>query len=454
MRIQTIALAAVTLGSSVLLASCARTAAPALPVTDTSTAKRLPVPLSEAAKQAASKIKHVVVIIQENRSFDNLFQAYPGANTVSIGINSKGKSIPLQAVSLAANYGLDHASKDFFAACDGSPPGQNCKNDAFDKVGVYGAKIPPNPQFGYVPHQESQLYFELAGAYVLGDNMFPSHIDASFVSHQYVIAAQANSSVDLPSGTLWGCGGGSNDTVVTLNQDRTYGPRQVVCFDSTTIADELEAKKMTWHYYAPGVTDPSYFWSPFQAINHIYNGPDWTKDVISPPSQFLTDITDKKLSTVTWISPTCANSDHASCLSYSGPDWVASIVNAVGESKNWNSTAIFVMWDEWGGWYDHVPPPYMDYDGLGFRVPLLVISPYAKQGYISHVQYETGSILRFIEDTFGLAQLAASDSRATSPAGDAFDFTQKPRAFTPFTINESPEQMRKPLPDTRYPDEE
>ena len=112
-----------------------------------------------------------------------------------------------------------------------------------------------------------------------------------------------------------------------------------------------------------------------------------------------------------------------------GPSWVTALVNAVGESKFWNSTAIFVQWDDWGGLYDHVPPPYRDYDGLGFRVPLLVISPYAKHDHVSHVQYETASVLRFAEDLFGSSQLAAADKRANSPANDCFDFSQKPRKF-------------------------
>ena len=109
--------------------------------------------------------------------------------------------------------------------------------------------------------------------------------------------------------------------------------------------------------------------------------------------------------------------------------WVASVVNAIGESKFWDSTAIFIFWDDPSGFYDPEPPPYADYDGLGFRLPLLIISPYAKKGYVSHVQYEHGSILKFAEDVFGLARLSASDTRANSPAQDAFDFNKKPRKF-------------------------
>jgi phospholipase C len=172
-------------------------------------------------------------------------------------------------------------------------------------------------------------------------------------------------------------------------------------------------------------------WNAYPAIKHIRYGPDWKADVIRPQTRFFKDVKAGQLRTVSWITPTCVNSDHAGCGSAAGPAWVASIVNAVGESKFWDSTAIFVFWDEYGGWYDHVPPHKLDYDGLGLRVPLLIVSPYAKKGYVSHVQYEHGSLLRFIEDQFGLGRLAASDARANSPGPDCFDFNQKPRPFVP-----------------------
>jgi phospholipase C len=125
------------------------------------------------------------------------------------------------------------------------------------------------------------------------------------------------------------------------------------------------------------------------------------------------------------------NSDHAGSGSDTGPSWVTSVVNAVGKSKYWDSTAVFIFWDDYGGWYDPKPPKYVDYDGLGFRLPMLIVSPYAKRGYVSHVHYEHGSILKFVEDRFGLGRLAASDERASSPATDAFDFLQAPRKFVP-----------------------
>ncbi|HEY1867030.1 MAG TPA: alkaline phosphatase family protein, partial [Candidatus Cybelea sp.] len=174
------------------------------------------------------------------------------------------------------------------------------------------------------------------------------------------------------------------------------------------------------------------------AVGHIYNGPDWKTDVISPNWKFISDVRHGKLAHFTWITPVCDDSDHVNCSGGFGPSWVAALVNTIGKSKFWNSTAIFVQWDDWGGLYDPVPPPYKNRDSLGFRVPLLVISPYAKQDYVSHVQYETASVLRFAEDLWGLAQMAPADTRATSPAADCFDFSQKPRQFVRIKAPEPP----------------
>jgi phospholipase C len=287
-------------------------------------------------------------------------------------------------------------------------------------------------QYGFVPHAQTRPYFDIADQFVLADRMFTSNLDESFASHQYAIAGQASSAVDLPSTDLWGCSAGPSDTINTLTQSRTYGTPIPVCLQSETLGDEADAAGVSWRYYAEALNacqSGCGWYSAYQAISHIYNGPDWTSDVVSPPTQILSDIPNGKLANITWVTPTCATSDHASCGSDKGPSWVASIVDAVGSSQFWDTTAIFIMWDDWGGWYDHVAPPYVDYDGLGIRVPMLIVSPYAKKGYVSHVQYEHGSVLRFIEDTFGLPRLAASDTRAASPAADCFDFARPPRAF-------------------------
>ena len=378
------------------------------------------------------------MIVQENRSFDNLFQGFPGADTQPYGYTSSGKKVALRPVGLEADWDIVHSSKAYFDACDGSGsiPGTGCKMDGFDKEpfvcsrGLHPYCPPRDSQYAYVPNAETKPYFAIAKQYVLADRAFTSNFDgSSFVSHQYFIAGQANAAVDYPSQPYWGCDGGKGDTVVTLTQARTYGPPIRACFDDRTLANEMDAAGVSWRYYTSGIRQDSYIWNAFQAIRPVRYGPEWKTNVVTPQSRFFKDVQNGALPAVSWITPTCANSDHSSCGSNHGPAWVASLVNAVGESSYWNSTVVFVMWDDYGGWYDHVPPPLADYDGLGIRVPLLVVSAYAKAGYVSHVQYEHGSVLKFIEDQFGLAPLAASDARANSPAADCFDFNQPPRTF-------------------------
>jgi phospholipase C len=435
------------LGSSAILCACGGTVSPALPV----------------PKPPPGVIDHVVIIVQENRSFDNLFAGAPGADTRSYGYDSLGKKIPLRPISLAAAWDLEHSSFSFLLSCNGRGkyPGTDCRMNGFDKESVScgGSGQPPcpnkHPQYSYVPHVETKPYFDLASQYVLADRMFVSNFDASsFVSHQYIIAGQANSSVNVPEGGPWGCGGGPGDLVATLTQARTIGPNISPCFNYKTLADELDAAKLSWKYYTAGLASDGNLWNAFQAVKHIRYGHNWTKDVISPQTRFFGDLKKKGLPALTWITPTCKNSDHAGCNSKTGPMWVASLVNAVGESPYWKSTVIFIFWDDPGGWYDHVPPKKLDYDGLGYRVPLLIVSPYAKAGYVSHVNYEHGSLLRFVEDRFGLAPLSASDSRATSPEADCFDFLRAPRKFVPIqTMMTVRDFERQPL-DRRVPDSE
>ena len=396
--------------------------------------------LSVLNATGAGKISHVVYIVQENRSFDNLFQGYPNADTVSSGKNSRGETIALQPVSLKTNYTIDHSAQAMFAACDGKGtlPGTKCRMDGFNLEESFGG--PPAPEYVYVPHGESKPYFDMAHEWVLADRMFQSQIDESFVAHQYIIAAQAAWSVNLPL-FAWGCTGGKDDTLPIITKARTIGPKRYPCYDYQTLGDELDKANLSWRFYASKYGRESgegAEWSAYQAIRHIRFGPDWKKDVISPNWKFITDVRAGKLANFTWITPVCDDSDHVGCGGGFGPSWVSALVNTVGKSKFWDSTVIFVQWDDWGGLYDHVAPEYKDRDSLGFRVPLLVISPYAKQDHVSHVHYETASVLRFAEDLYGLDQLAAADKRATSPAADCFDFSKPPRPFAKIQAPRAP----------------
>jgi phospholipase C len=212
-----------------------------------------------------------------------------------------------------------------------------------------------------------------------------------------------------------------------------------------TLRDRLDPKHVSWRYYVPPIFPKPIrggLWNAFDAIRAVrYDKQQWTHNISSPETNVFADITNGTLPAVSWLIPDIKNSDHPGSAG-TGPSWVAQVVNAIGESPEWNSTAIVVVWDDWGGLYDHVAPPQLDYQGLGFRVPCLFISPYAriapgeKAGYISHTQYEFGSILKFVEDNWRLKRLGTTDVRANSIA-DSFDFTQAPRKFVPIAAQYS-----------------
>jgi phospholipase C len=375
-----------------------------------------PVPSSTVSPIPGSPIQHIVVIMQENRTLDNLFNGFPGADTAQSGMNGPA-SIPLTPISLADPRDLDHSHSRWWNAWD---------NDAMDGFAQSGAN-PPTLPYSYVPEKDVEAYWTLARQYVLGDRTFQSNTGPSFVAHQYMIAAQSADAVDNPSGSVWGCDAPAGTTVPLLGPYGTELPGVFPCFDYQTVADLLDQKGVSWRYYAPPSDDNFFILSAFDAIRHIRFGKDWNAKVISPQSKVLTDIAAGELAQVTWIVPDWAHSDHPGSGS-EGPDWVSAIVNAIGNSQFWNSTAIFISWDDWGGWYDHVDPPKIDAMGPGFRVPLLVVSPYAKHGYISHHFHETSGFIAFIEHNFDLGTLGARDV-GTDAFLDCFDFSQQPSVF-------------------------
>lgn len=411
-----------------------------------------------------TKIKHVVIIIQENRTFNNLFMGYPGATTKTYGYLSTGAKVALEPAPLdESHFLLDYSLSAFLQQCNGtgSIPGTDCKMNGFDKVPWRcgsSEKCPIKyPPYSYVPKSQVKPYWDMAKQYVLADQMYASNLDeSSFTSHQYIVAAQAMKAYDWPLSKDWGCEGGRTDKVSMLGPQRQYPDgSEVVCFNDKSLGQEADEAGITWADYsvAAGSEEGGGGWDGYQANRYVYKGRDWKRNNIHPPSQFLADVSAGTLRQITWITPTLTNSDHLGSHSSTGPMWVASLVNAIGQSKFWDSTAVFIFWDDPGGFYDPEPPAYVDYDGLGLRLPLLIISPYAKKGYVSHVHYEHGSILKFAEDVFGLPQLSASDTRATSPASDCFDFNQKPRKFVKIGSPLDIQYFIHQAPDLRPPDD-
>jgi phospholipase C len=419
-------------------------------------------PLAHPSSAPPSAIQHIVILVQENRSFDDLFAGFPGANTTMQGLCKAGPSwcktaheVPLKPRPLAQGSpslgGKDicHSHQCFEIECD--PDSTNvCRNDGFDLIdfgefqGGPPAKLYP---YSYVRRSDTQPYWELAKQYTLADNILFTQTASSFIAHQMLLSGTVRlndheSLTDQPAfGAMpWGCDAPKGTTTAVIfrngyvNEDGGPFP----CFTQYgTIADLLDPANVSYLYYVDAMfpSEGNYdfsgaVWNGFDAIKKFRYSPDWKKRISIPNTNIFTDVKMGTLPQLAWVVPTLYDSDHPASGCNGGPWWVTKVVNALGTSRYWKNTAIVLLWDDWGGWYDNVPPAQINYTSLGFRVPMIVISPYAKPHYISHTQYDFGSILKFIEQTFGLGSLGTTDVTANS-MGDVFDFTQTPNKFKP-----------------------
>jgi phospholipase C len=407
-------------------------------------------------------IKHIVIVIQENRSFDNLFRGFPGADAPSFGYAGKER-IALHPTRLEDPGNIENNWRDAIGGWN------NGKMNGFEREHFYGG--PLDFAYAYVPRDETAPYWAMARRYVLADRMFPTEFGPSYTSHLSLIAANTTikqtpiAEVDAPDTLKWGCEappGTRSFTIDAQRRERFNGP--FPCFEKfPTIADTLDAAGVSWKYYAAPLRGIGKVWSEFSSVRAVYYGSDW-KNVISPQTRILTDVQNGALADVSWVTPDWMDSDHTGSGYNRGPSWVTSVVNAIGSSPYWNSTAVFVLWDDWGGWYDNVPPPQLDFRGLGLRIPCILISPYARKGsgaaggYVSHTQYEFGSILKFVEDVFGLPPIGPpsrgfTDTRAASMV-DVFDFTQTPRTFVPIAARYPESVFLNERPSYVPPDDE
>jgi len=363
-----------------------------------------------------SAIQHIVFIIKENRTYDNYFGTFPGGDGATQGTISTGQVIPLGHLPDTTPRDIDHS---FAAANTGIDGG---KMDRFDLI--HGANV-NGDYLAYTQFVESDIpnYFTYARNFVLGDRMFSSLTGPSFPNHLYTVGAQSAGAINNPAGGNWGCDAVAGTRVQVMDSSGKIST-QFPCFDFKTLTDSLDTSGLSWKYYAPAEGQPGYIWSILNAVQHIRNTQLWTTNVV-PESQFVTDALNGNLPSVCWIvsGPTSEHPPDSSCV---GENWTVQQINAIMQGANWNSSAIFLTWDDFGGFYDHVPPPKVDSFGFGPRVPLLIISPFAKQGFVSHTQYEFSSLLKFAERRFNLPPLTSRDTEANDMT-DAFDFDQGPR---------------------------
>jgi len=333
-------------------------------------------------------IQHVVVIMMENHSFDNFFGTFPGAN---------GATLPQASNPIITD--LNHDDPTTRSAIDGG------------KMDGFGSNSSVQYKQSDIP-----IYWNYALHFGLSDNFFSSDEASSTPNHINMIAAQDGGD-DETLGQ--GCNSPPNDIFFSMHADGT-AYWSYPCFSINSVPQELDNAGISWKYYA---STP--IWNAPFLVQHL-NSSD-KPNIIKDSSQFDKDVRAGKMASVSWVTPTSTYTDHPPLPLQGGQNWVEKIVNDIMNSSYWSNTAIFLTWDEFGGFYDHVAPAQVDGRGLGIRVPLIVISPYARPGYISHTQGEFSSFTKFIEENWGLASLGQRDALAqTSDLMDFFNFSQTP----------------------------
>ncbi|MGZ4108226.1 MAG: phospholipase C [Actinomycetota bacterium] len=371
-------------------------------------------------------IKRVVYVMLENRSYDNLFGRFPGSRGSRTGV-LYGKEVPLRDCPQWLPGDLPHDRSAFLNDVNGG------KYDGFG-----------NGQFGdpwaYTQFAEHSIpnYYSWAREYVLCDNFYASAAGPSYPNHFFFVAGQSGGVIDNPENIgvhktknglfkSWGCDAVGDDVFVLVKDDKGNLTKHDTCFDFQTVPQQLESAGVSWTYYAADPGQSGYFWNALNGIGPVFHTDLWREgDTIRSVDRLVKDIEADRLPAVTWVTPRFELSDHPPENTCFAHDWLTGVVNALMKSPSWEHTALFVTWDEWGGFYDHVQPPAVDDIGLGFRVPMLVLSPYAKKGYIDDAEGEFSTPLKFIEDNWGLDYLTPRIER-THNFEHVFDFAKAPR---------------------------
>jgi phospholipase C len=405
-----------------------------------------------------SPIEHVIFLVKENRSFDHYFGKYPGAEGATEGgtiqdcdaaTYQDGPVVDLKPAPIVTPHDLGHAfAPGLYAINGGKMNGFNCVSLGEDLLG-----------YSQYSRETLPVYWAYADRFVLADHFFTSMYGPTFPEHLYTVAAQSYGIVDNKTTTNVEGNYCDDETeftkrfpiedltdtdvekIMALEEDITSEvPDQLIriaaywestrtCINMKVLPDKLERNGISWKYYA----NADSWMNALQAVRHVRFGPLWEK--VQPPETFLEDLEAGDLPAVSWlIPPEGSPNEHPGtgnniCL---GQNWTVEYLNAVMQSEYWASTAIVMVWDDFGGFYDHVEPPHYDVMGLGPRTPALIISPWTKPGgnpdggSIDSTVYEFSSVLRFIEDLHGLKPMTDRDEQA-DPLSGAFDFSQEPR---------------------------
>jgi phospholipase C len=420
---------ALSVTAAALLAGCGGSQPP-ISGPDTMPQSRLFERYAAQNARSHSPIQHIVVLVQERRAFNDLFATTKvGCMLVGHGKQAKPVKVHLKEVDLVGGVPLDDDYASYQIAYN---KGTMC---GFNLLGGPGHE--GGAPYEYVNPAQIQPYRTAAAEYALADRMFQTQGGGDFTAHQDLIRGGTEitptaSIVDYPNRQPWGCPApkGTKTSLITAARKYELDDGPSPCFSYKTLQTLLDAKAISWKFYTPTVTSPR---DAFLAIQAVWgNRDEWSKHISIPETNVLSDIAKGALPSMSWVIPDPDNSDSPGPKD-GGPAWVASVVDAIGKSDYWSSTAVVIVWDDWGGFYDPIPPPTLDKQGgPGFRVAMLVVSPYVPHGELSHTVYGFGSIVRFIEDTWKLGRLGTTDQTSTS-IQDMFRFRQSPRPFVPIS---------------------
>ncbi|MBC5810069.1 MAG: alkaline phosphatase family protein, partial [Candidatus Eremiobacteraeota bacterium] len=416
------------------------------------------------------KIRHVVVIMQENRSFDSYFGTYPGADGIPMQNGAPAVCVPNPAGGCTRPYhdtadlnrGGPHSHLNAIADVDSG------KMDGFVQEGRRAARNCADPNdprcggndvMGYHDGTELANYWRYARDFVLQDRMFQPNASWSLPQHLYMVSEWSAKCATI--GDPMSC----RDEVQSPDPPRDFRGRRAAAprqagrpdYPWTDLTYLLHKSHVSWAYYVMGGSEPDCrndaadcppvrqnartpgIWNPLPSFDTVKA--DGELGNVRDLRDFYKAAANGTLPNVVWICPAGKYSEHPPGLVSTGQAYVTGLINAIAQGPNWNDTAIFLTWDDWGGFYDHVVPPSVDAAGYGLRVPGIVISPYARRGYIDHQTLSHDAYVKFIEDDFlGGARIdPKTDGRPDSRPGvrenaaalgdlrNDFDFAQTPR---------------------------
>ncbi len=380
--------------------------------------------------RARAHITHVVFVLLENHSFDSVFGRYPGADGATSAPVAGSGRVPLLHAPSFFWHDIAHDRGDALTGIDGGTM------DGFSHI--FGGDF-NGDRMAYQQYGQADIpnFWRYAQHFTLGDHMFSSAAGTTFPNHLYSVAAQAGGIVTNVQNwhTGWGCDSGPAAYTLRLTSAGTLaGASPCVAFHA--LPESLEKAHVSWRYYADVAGHLGYIFSTLDAFPAIRKTGLWAAHVKDQAS-FAADARAGRLRAVSWVTPSYAASNHPPFGICDAENWFVTKMNALMQGPDWSSTAVYLVWDDFGGFYDHVAPPQVDAFGLGPRVPFLLISPYAKQDAISHTTYSFASVLKTIEELADLPPLTGND-RAAHDTLDLFAFQQRPAAPLVLTTHACP----------------